>query len=145
MLEQGDAAVRVTPLSGVSGRMIVSGPGENVENVENLENVEVAGGLSDPVVEQAAVVRARALLGATYPQSGPGWIADAELFFEIATPPPDLVIFGAGHDAAPVERLAWTLGFTGHRRRRARGIPHQGTLRRRDAGLRALQSVRPSA
>ena len=75
-------------------------------------SVEVAGGLSDPVVEQAAVVRARALLGAKYPQSGPGWIADAELFFEIATPPPDLVIFGAGHDAAPVERLAWTLGFT---------------------------------
>ena len=26
-------------------------------------------------------------------------------------PPPDLVIFGAGHDAAPVARLAWTLGF----------------------------------
>ena len=26
-------------------------------------------------------------------------------------PPPDLVIFGAGYDAAPVAQLAWTLGF----------------------------------
>ncbi len=26
-------------------------------------------------------------------------------------PPPDLVIFGAGHDAAPVARMAWMLGF----------------------------------
>jgi xanthine/CO dehydrogenase XdhC/CoxF family maturation factor len=33
------------------------------------------------------------------------------VFFEITMPPPDLVIFGAGHDAAPVAQLAWTLGF----------------------------------
>lgn len=39
-------------------------------------------------------------------------MADAELFYEIATPPPELVIFGAGHDAAPVAQLAWALGFT---------------------------------
>ena len=41
----------------------------------------------------------------------PSRSASAELFFEITMPPPDLVIFGAGHDAAPVARLAWTLGF----------------------------------
>ena len=35
----------------------------------------------------------------------------AEVFYEITMPPPDLVIFGAGHDAAPVAQLAWTLGF----------------------------------
>ena len=100
ILERGDAAVLVTPLSGVSGRMIVSGSGE------------VAGGLTDQTVEHGAIARARARLGATYPQSGPERIADAELFYEITTPPPDLVIFGAGHDAAPVAQLAWTLGFT---------------------------------
>ena len=103
ILERGEAAVLVTPLSGVSGRMIVSGPGEDAE---------VAGGLTDPAVERAAIARARARLGARYPQSGPDHIADAELFYEITTPPPDLVIFGAGHDAAPVAQLAWTLGFT---------------------------------
>ena len=100
VLERSEAAVLVTPLVGVSGRMIVSGSGV------------VAGGLSDPAVEQAAIDRARAHLGARYPQSGPEQVADAELFFEIATPPPDLVIFGAGPDAAPLAHLAWTLGFT---------------------------------
>ena len=99
ILERGEVAVRVTPLSGVSGRMIVSGSGE------------VAGRLSDPAVEQAAMARARARLGTQYPQSGPEHIGDAELFYEITTPPPDLVIFGAGHDAAPVAQVAWGLGF----------------------------------
>ena len=42
----------------------------------------------------------------------PSLSRSAELFYEIATPPPDLVIFGAGHDAAPIVQLAWTLGFT---------------------------------
>jgi xanthine dehydrogenase accessory factor len=58
------------------------------------------------------IARARTRLDARYPQSGPERIANAELFYEIATAPPRLVIFGAGHDAAPVAQLAWTLGFT---------------------------------
>ena len=99
ILERGEAAVLVTPLSGVSGRMIVRGAGA------------VVGGLTDPVVEQRAVAQALARLGAAYPVSGPERISSAEVFYEIATPPPVLVIFGAGHDAAPVAQLAWTLGF----------------------------------
>ena len=50
-------------------------------------------------------------LRAPYPASGPERLGGADLFYEITLPPPDLVIFGAGHDAAPVARLAWTLGF----------------------------------
>lgn len=100
ILERGEPAVLVTPLSGVSKRMIVSGSGK------------VAGGLSDPGVEAAAVARAQACLDTSCPQSGPQHIGDAELFYEIATPPPHLVIFGAGHDATPVAQLAWALGFT---------------------------------
>jgi xanthine/CO dehydrogenase XdhC/CoxF family maturation factor len=99
ILERGKAAVLVTPLSGVSGRMIVSGTGDSI------------GGLTDPVVEQEAVAQARGLLQATYPQSGPMWIGSAELFYDVAAPPPELVIFGAGHDSVPVAQLAWTLGF----------------------------------
>jgi xanthine dehydrogenase accessory factor len=99
VLERGDAAVLATPLSGVSGRMIVGGEGI------------IAGGLSDAAVQQEAVARARDRLRAPYPASGSESIGGAELFHEITMPPPDLVIFGAGHDAAPVARLAWTLGF----------------------------------
>ena len=99
ILERGEAAVLVTPLSGVSGRMIVRRTGD------------IVGGLTDPIVEQRAVARARARLGAPYPSSGPDRIGAAEVFCEITTPAPDLVIFGAGFDAAPVAQLAWTLGF----------------------------------
>jgi len=98
ILERGDAAVLVTPLSGVSGRMIVHGTGG------------VTGGLSDPVVEQQAMARGRGRLAEPSPQSGAERTDAAELFYEVTTPPPRLVIFGAGHDAAPVAHLAWTLG-----------------------------------
>lgn len=100
ILERGDAAVLVTPLTNVSGQMIVDGAGV------------IAGGLSDATVEQQAITRARDRLRADYPASGPESIGGAEVFCEVALPPPDLVIFGAGHDAAPVAQLAWTLGFT---------------------------------
>ena len=99
ILERGDAAALVTPLSGVSGRMIVGGAGV------------IAGGLSDAGVEQQATARARDRLRAPYPASGPESIGSAEVFYEIMLPSPDLVIFGAGHDAAPVAQLAWMLGF----------------------------------
>src|SRR4030095_13549283 len=55
--------------------------------------------------------RAQDRVHAPYPASGPVSIGSAEVFLEITTPPPDLVIFGAGPDAAPVARMAWTLGF----------------------------------
>ena len=42
---------------------------------------------------------------------GPERVGSAELFFDVTTPAPDLVIFGGGHDAVPVADLAWTLGF----------------------------------
>ena len=99
ILERGDAAVLVTPLSGVSGRLIAGGAGI------------IAGHLSDVIVEQEAVTRACEQLRAPRPASRPETIGGAELFFEIALPPPELVIFGAGPDAAPVAQMAWTLGF----------------------------------
>jgi len=99
ILERGDAAILVTPLSGVTGRLIAGDAGI------------VAGGLSDAAVEQEAVARARGRLRAAYPASGPESIGRAEVFYDVALPPPDLVIFGAGHDASPVAHLAWTLGF----------------------------------
>jgi len=98
MLERGEAAVLVTPLANVSGRMIVR-TGDSV------------GRLSDPVVEQAAIAHARARLSSQYPASGSDSIGAAELFYDVTMPPPRLVIFGAGHDAAPVAQFAWTLGF----------------------------------
>ena len=41
-----------------------------------------------------------------------GIVGEAELFFEVATLPPELIVFGAGHDAAPAAQLAWSVGFS---------------------------------
>jgi xanthine dehydrogenase accessory factor len=100
ILERGEAAVLVTPLAGVSGRMVVRG------------SREVVGGLSDPAIQQEAFRQALERLSGWYPRSGADDVRTAELFYEVSTPPPALVVFGAGHDAAPVAHLAWTLGCT---------------------------------
>lgn len=100
ILDAGEAAVLVTPLRGVAGRIIVRGNGR------------VLGGLTDPLLEQEAVARARARLDGSHPQSGCDQIRGADLLYEVTTPPPDLAIFGAGDDTVPLARLAWTLGFS---------------------------------
>lgn len=99
VLEDEEAAVLVSPLSGAAGRTIVRATGE------------VVGALTDPGVQQEAVAHARARLAARAPRSGPERIQTAELFFDVTAPPPQLVIFGAGHDAAPLAQMAWRLSF----------------------------------
>ncbi len=99
LLERGESAVLATPLGGASGRMIVRAAGDPI------------GTLGDPAADDLATARARARLAAEYPQSGAERAGDAEIFFEISTGPPELVIFGAGPDAAPIAELAWRLGF----------------------------------
>ena len=89
----------VTPLSGVSGRMLVRPAGP------------IVGDLSDPGTRREAETRARALLCEPDPRSGPESVGDAEVFFEISQPAPVLTIFGAGHDAVPLARQAWAMGL----------------------------------
>jgi xanthine dehydrogenase accessory factor len=99
VLERGDAAVLITPLSGTSGRILVRATGE------------IVGGLIDPGIERQAIARAQAQLGAPFPQSGSEPIGGSDIFFEISLPPPRLVIFGAGHDAVPLAQQATMLDF----------------------------------
>ena len=99
VLERGDRAVLATPLSGTSGRLLVRATGE------------IVGGLAESAIEQHAIAHARARLGAPFPRSGPEEIGGSEVFFEISTPPPALVIFGAGHDTVPLAQQATMLDF----------------------------------
>src|SRR4029079_7703179 len=71
---------------------------------------EIVGTLTDAAMERRAVARARERLQAGH-RDGAERIDAAELFFQTSGPPPELVIFGAGHDAVPVARLAWAIGF----------------------------------
>ena len=100
VLERGEAAALVTSLSGESGRLLVRA------------GRECLGRLGDPAIEQEALARACSRLGAPFPQSGQERIGSSEMFFEISAPAPELVVFGAGPDAAPVARQAWALGFS---------------------------------
>ena len=130
MLERGEAAVLVTPLSGVSGRMIV-------RRRRSARRIERSGG-------RAGGDRARPRRGCARRtrRRVPSRIGGAELFFEVTMPPPELVIFGAGHDAAPVAQLAWTLGFAVTVVDVREAFLTLGALRGRHAGVRAFQPVR---
>lgn len=98
VLERGEAGVLVKSLAG-PGRLLV-GTGDS------------QGTLGTPALDTAAAEVARGRLAGPNPQSGPGRVGDVELFFEVAAPPPELVLFGAGSDAQPLSRLAWELGFS---------------------------------
>jgi xanthine/CO dehydrogenase XdhC/CoxF family maturation factor len=99
VLESGTAAVLMTPLSGASGRLLLRATGE------------VVGDLNDSAIEREALARGREQLSSPFPRSGPEPIGGSEIFFDIQTPPPDLVLFGAGPDAVPLAQQAWMLGF----------------------------------
>jgi len=99
-LEADEAAVLVTPLAGVAGRMLVgAGP-------------HVVGALSDGTATREAERRARERLAEPEGASGPEAAGSSELFFHVNRPAPVLAIFGAGHDAVPLARQARALGFS---------------------------------
>jgi xanthine/CO dehydrogenase XdhC/CoxF family maturation factor len=96
LLDRGEPGVLVTPLAGATGLILV-------------RPEEITGTISGSVAAIAEAARDR--LAVPFPASGPETIGAAELFFAVSTPPPRLVIFGAGHDAVPLARGAWDLGF----------------------------------
>jgi xanthine dehydrogenase accessory factor len=100
VLERGDAAALVTPLSGGTGRLLVRANGEHL------------GRLSDPAMEKEALARARLRLRSGMPEAGSEHLGSGEVFFEVSGPAPEIIVFGAGSDAAPLARQAWALGFS---------------------------------
>lgn len=98
ILEKSRAAVLVKPLSDSKARLLV-------------REHDSAGTLGAHALDIEAAQRARARLCAPFPRSLAEQIGQAELFFDVSVPPPQLVIFGAGNDAEPLARLGWDLGF----------------------------------
>jgi len=80
------------------------------------ENGEPLGDLGDEDLNRLVVERAREKLEALYPKSEtcrfslPGG-REAEVFVDVNLPPSELMIFGAGHDAIPLVKLAVQSGF----------------------------------
>ncbi|MDN4594185.1 XdhC family protein [Polycladomyces subterraneus] len=80
------------------------------------ENGEPLGDLGDEALNRLAVEWARKKLDTLHPQSEtcifslPGG-RQAEVFVDVNLPPSELMIFGAGHDAIPLVKLAVQSGF----------------------------------
>ena len=97
-LRSGTAAALCVPLEG-EGQLFVT-------------ESAVLGGLSDPGLHVFALAAARARLGARDPRavtlSSP---AGQDVFIDVNAPAPELLIYGAGHDAQPLSSQAVSLGY----------------------------------
>lgn len=98
-LRTGQGAVLVTHLSEGTGRRLVRLAGHPV------------GSLGAPGLDAAADALGQARLSARRARSSIVAVDGVELFVDVNAAPTPLVIFGAGHDAVPLARQAWMLGF----------------------------------
>ncbi|RMH53409.1 MAG: XdhC/CoxI family protein [Deinococcus-Thermus bacterium] len=96
-LEQ-EASVLATVVGGGEGRLWLKPDGS------------VEGQISPPELHQQVLRAARQMQsGASRPTTR--YIQEAEVFFDLSSPVPELVLFGAGHDAKPMANQALVLGF----------------------------------
>jgi xanthine dehydrogenase accessory factor len=101
-LGEGRAAALAVPLTG-TGRLLVTPEGD------------VVGGLLDPGLHAFAVAAARERLGLREPRAATLSAPDGTpVFIDVNVPPPELVIYGAGHDALPLAAQAHALGYAVH-------------------------------
>ena len=76
---------------------------------------ETLGRLGDAALDEKLVGFAQEKMSQLYPRSETKIFSSpagsAEVFLDVNVPPPELVIFGAGHDAIPLVNYAHDLGF----------------------------------
>lgn len=101
-LERGEAAALAVPLEG-AGKLLVR------------PNGEVLGQLADETLHGFAVAQALARLSLREPRAVSVSSPEGQaVFIDVNTPPPPLVIYGAGHDAMPLAAQAHALGYDVH-------------------------------
>jgi xanthine dehydrogenase accessory factor len=104
MLRRGEIGVAATVLISDSSfqRVIVNADGK-------LE------GVSDPVIMQSIRQTALEMMASLYPRAETKTVHtlrhSTDVFFDASSPAPHLVIFGAGHDAVPLNARASELGW----------------------------------
>jgi xanthine dehydrogenase accessory factor len=100
-IRQGRTTVEILPLSGSPMRLVVGDDGV------------YSGTLGDPLLDQAALVRAAAFFadGRSRTDSVSGASGLRELFFDVHRARSSLIVVGATHLAMPLVELAHLLGF----------------------------------
>ena len=133
ILERGEAAVLVTPLSGVSGRMIVRGTGDIVGGLDRSDG-RAAGGRTCPRAACGAVsgVRSRE-------------IGSADVFYEITMPPPDLGDLRRRTRRGARRAAGLDARVRGDRRRCPRSVPDAGAVSAARRGCARISASSPSA
>ncbi len=96
--KESDASVLATVIGGGEGRVWLKPDG-------SLE-----GQIEPPELYESVVRVARQMLSGTS-RPTTRYIQEAEVFFDLSSPIPELVLFGAGHDAKPMANQALALGF----------------------------------
>jgi xanthine dehydrogenase accessory factor len=102
-LERGDTAVLATLMPAGVLRMLVP------------EHHAIEGAFGSPQLASAVESIAREIMASGAPRAESRVIdtdtGAVDVFFDVSTPPPELVVFGAGHDAIPVVRQMVGLGW----------------------------------
>ncbi|UBV42060.1 XdhC family protein [Deinococcus taeanensis] len=101
-LAQGEKAALVVPLDAVDGeRLLVTPAGTH--------------GALRPALHDFALAQAGARLTHLEPRAATLSAPDGTpVFIDVSTPPPQLVLYGAGHDAMPLSAQAHALGYDVH-------------------------------
>jgi xanthine/CO dehydrogenase XdhC/CoxF family maturation factor len=106
LLGRGEAGVLATLLDGSGNRMLVESQGG------------VTGTTRSPDLDARVRAAAADLLAESYPRAGTRRFAGngsdedaSDVFLDVASPPLELVVFGAGHDAIPLVAQARALGW----------------------------------
>jgi xanthine dehydrogenase accessory factor len=104
LLRNGALAVLAMRLVPERNRLLVTSSGDT------------SGGLGASALDARVRARAAEIMAAQHPRAVTQRIEldgadEADVFFDVSAPPPELVIFGAGHDAIPVVALARSLGW----------------------------------
>lgn len=95
---ESEPSVLATVMAGGEGRIWLKPDG-------GLE-----GHISPPELYEQVLRIARQMQGGTS-RPTTRYVQEAEVFFDVSSPIPELVLFGAGHDAKPMANQALVLGF----------------------------------
>jgi xanthine dehydrogenase accessory factor len=103
ILERGELAIAAVGLDVAGFQRVIVRLGGQLE------------GVTDPVIMQGIRGIGLEMMSALYPRAETKSIDtlrhSSDWFFDVSSPPPELLIFGAGHDAIPLAKQAVALGW----------------------------------